>query len=267
MKTFESAALAKNAVSRLLEVAITEDQFKKWPTKQQRDWIRDHPNSKFAKEAKKVEKPLTKKVEKPKASSDDKKNYVPYKVKFTEMPTDVGSIIIDRTRTNEDRKKSEKILKEFETDLNNQVKHMEKNTGHGYTPSAVKSLAERSRKLIDTARKLDPMVDEFNKALRGFIEVRESGDAAKMQAAAGQLDNVLWKYRKFRGPALTLAKKGRFLRSVSVLAKGCTLRLEYMAKARDQAVKEAKQAGMTDKQKNAAFKRSADMRARWGSMS
>ncbi len=61
MKNFESATIARKAATRLLEVAITEETFKKWSSKQQRDWIKDHPTSKFAKQEKKAEKPSTKK--------------------------------------------------------------------------------------------------------------------------------------------------------------------------------------------------------------
>ncbi len=262
--------LAKKAVERLAEVAITQEHFDSWDSAKQKQWLKDHPNSKFGKKpaGKAPKNKPIKQADLKKAATPTtpKEKYVTYKPKFTEVPSGIEAIIIDKPRTEEDRKKSAKILKEFEEDLNNQVKHMQENTGHGYTQSAVRSLADRSHKVIDVARKLEPIVDDFNVAMRGFIKVRDSKDPEKIQAAARGIDKVLWSTRQFRGPALTLVKKGRILKSVSPLAKGCTMRLEYMAKARDAALKEAKHAGLTDTQKDAAAKRSASMRARWGSM-
>lgn len=44
--------------------AVTEEQFKKWPSQKQRQWLKDHPNSKWGKDAKpssdKQTKPATK---------------------------------------------------------------------------------------------------------------------------------------------------------------------------------------------------------------
>lgn len=260
MRTLE---LAKKAVERLAEVSVTQKQFDAWKPQQQKQWLKDHPTSKFGKKKETLEptKPTEDKKESP-----TKEKYVAYKPKFTETPNTIESIIIDRLRTEDDRKKSAKILKDFEVDLNSQIKHMQENTGHGYTQSSVRSLADRSHKVIDVARKLESIVDDFNIAMRGFIKVRDSKDPEKIQAAALGIDKVLWATRQFRGPALTLVKNGRILKSVSPLAKGCTMRLEYMARARDEALKEAKQAGMTDKQKGAAAKKSSSMKARWGSM-
>ncbi len=260
--------LAKKAVTRIAEVAVTQKQFEAWNSTKKRQWLKDHPTSKFGKkEATKSKEPV-KQADLKKASdkAQDKKAYVAYKTKFTESPDTIKSIIIDRLRTDADREASSKVLKEFEEDLNNQVKYMQENTGHGWSQSGIRSIAERSHKVIDVARQLEPIVDSFNLAMRDFINVRDSKDPKKIQDAANKLDAVLWKNKQFRGLALRLAKKGGYLKSVTPLAKACGVRLEYMAKARDAALKEAKQAGMTDKQKDASAKKSASMKARWGSM-
>lgn len=264
-KTLE---LAKKAVTRIAEVAVTQDQFDKWKPQQQKQWLKDHPTSKFGKkEATKSKEPV-KQADLKKASNkaQDKKAYVPYKTKFTEVPNSIDSIIIDRLRTDADRKTSAKVLKDFEEDLNNQVKYMQENTGHGWSPSGIRAIAEISHKVVDIAKQLEPIIDDFNLAMRDFLSVRDSKDLQKIKDAANKLDSVLWKNKQFRGVALRMTKKGGYLKSVTPLAKACRLRLEYMAKARDAALKEAKQAGMTDKQKDASAKKSASMKARWGSM-
>lgn len=46
MKTLE---LAKKAVTRIAEVAVTQDQFDKWNSTKKRQWLKDHPTSKFGK--------------------------------------------------------------------------------------------------------------------------------------------------------------------------------------------------------------------------
>jgi benzoyl-CoA reductase/2-hydroxyglutaryl-CoA dehydratase subunit BcrC/BadD/HgdB len=46
MKTAE--IVLASAERRLEEVALTEEQFKKWPSAKRSQYIKDHPNSKFA---------------------------------------------------------------------------------------------------------------------------------------------------------------------------------------------------------------------------
>lgn len=65
MKTLE---LAKKAVTRIAEVAVTQDQFDKWNSTKKRQWLKDHPTSKFGK---KEAKPAGK--QKPKELDDSAK--------------------------------------------------------------------------------------------------------------------------------------------------------------------------------------------------
>ncbi len=46
MKTLE---LAKKAITRIAEVAVTQDQFDAWNSTKKRQWLKDHPTSKFGK--------------------------------------------------------------------------------------------------------------------------------------------------------------------------------------------------------------------------
>lgn len=56
IKTLE---LAKKAVSRLAEVAVTQKQFDAWTSAKKRQWLKDHPTSKFGKkEVHKAGKPI-----------------------------------------------------------------------------------------------------------------------------------------------------------------------------------------------------------------
>lgn len=56
MRTLE---LAKKAVERLAETAVTQKQFDAWKPQQQKQWLKDHPTSKFGKkEAPKAGKPI-----------------------------------------------------------------------------------------------------------------------------------------------------------------------------------------------------------------
>ncbi len=171
MKTLE---LAKKAVTRIAEVAITQEHFDSWDSRKQKQWLKDHPNSKFGKkEAPKAGRPI-KQADLKKSSQKEPEIHSNVKLKPFTLKE------VDKEKLKKAIKKADEAYrKRLTEDLNASVAYFTKQLKTPLDPR-YKKIVEHTLKNL--TKKLDKVKQPFKPGTEAYKSIVDPVIAKMRQA-------------------------------------------------------------------------------------